>query len=216
MVQRIFELMEKNEINATELAKATGIGTSPISQWKKGLQKPSTEAVIKIADYFGTSTDYLLGRTDIKEPVYAPGKKNNSQHSRVDAVSRGCVALSGENENNRVILSESEKIAARLGLKRYFEAFGHIGPDEYLEKRGISQNIWDDIRAGKRLPTHKEFWHMMGVFSPFDQAPMECFKLLAILVDIEGRKKSDDIRAAALIDELATIAEERVAASDAD
>ena len=75
MVQRIFELMEKNEINATELAKATGIGTSPISQWKKGLQKPSTDAVIKIADFFGTSTDYLLGRTDNKEPVNTPGKK---------------------------------------------------------------------------------------------------------------------------------------------
>ena len=69
MVQRIFELMEKNNITATELAKATGIGTSPISQWRKGLQKPSTDAITKLAKYFEVSADYLLGLTNTPTPI---------------------------------------------------------------------------------------------------------------------------------------------------
>ena len=60
MVERIFSLMEKNRINATELSKVTGVGTTTISAWKKGLQKPSSDAIIKIADYFNVTTDYLL------------------------------------------------------------------------------------------------------------------------------------------------------------
>ena len=60
MVERIYNLMAEREISATELSKATGIKTSTLTQWKKGLQKPSTDAIIKIAKYFGVTTDYLL------------------------------------------------------------------------------------------------------------------------------------------------------------
>ena len=60
MIERIFKLMERDGINAKELSKVTGVGNSTISAWKKGLQKPSTDAIIKIAKYFGVTTDYLL------------------------------------------------------------------------------------------------------------------------------------------------------------
>lgn len=42
------------------MSKATGINTSTLTQWKKGLQKPSVDAIIKIAKHFGVTTDYLL------------------------------------------------------------------------------------------------------------------------------------------------------------
>lgn len=51
-----------------KLSKATGISTGNISDWfnpGKNAQ-PSAEALIKIADYFDCSVDYLLDRTDIK------------------------------------------------------------------------------------------------------------------------------------------------------
>ena len=68
MINQIFALMEKHEINATELSKVTGVGTSTISAWKKGLQKPSVDAIIKIAKYFGVSADYLLTGEDTETP----------------------------------------------------------------------------------------------------------------------------------------------------
>lgn len=55
-----------------KLSKATGISTGNISDWfnpnKKAL--PTTKALLKLADYFGCSIDYLLDRTNI--PNYSP------------------------------------------------------------------------------------------------------------------------------------------------
>ena len=85
MTDRIFALIQDNDINGVVLAKAIGLNKGAVSEWKTGRNKPSAEAIVKIADYFGTSTDYLLGRTDIKEPsnhkepVNAPDKKNQSE-----------------------------------------------------------------------------------------------------------------------------------------
>lgn len=52
--------MEDKKITAAHLLRETGLNKSLITQWKNGLQKPSTDAIIKIAEYFGVSTDYLL------------------------------------------------------------------------------------------------------------------------------------------------------------
>jgi len=60
LIERIFNLMKDAGITATKLSMATGISTTTFSQWKKGIQKPSTDAIIKLASYFNVSTDYLL------------------------------------------------------------------------------------------------------------------------------------------------------------
>lgn len=49
-----------------KLSKETGISTGNIRDWFNPDRKsqPSAEALIKIADYFGCSVDYILGRTN--------------------------------------------------------------------------------------------------------------------------------------------------------
>ena len=54
------------------LSRNTGISSGNISDWKSGRSKPSAETLIKIADYFECSVDYLLGRTNVKEFVRTP------------------------------------------------------------------------------------------------------------------------------------------------
>ena len=67
ILHKIFLLMEQKNINAYRLSKEIGISSGLISQWKRGLQKPSLDVVAKIADYLDVSVDYLLGRTDNPE-----------------------------------------------------------------------------------------------------------------------------------------------------
>lgn len=52
--------MKLNNINAATLTREISLTNGLISQWKKGKQKPSTEAIIKLAKFFNVSTDYLL------------------------------------------------------------------------------------------------------------------------------------------------------------
>lgn len=43
-----------------------GLGKNSITRWDEN--KPSVDRVQKVADYFGVSVDYLLGRTDDPTP----------------------------------------------------------------------------------------------------------------------------------------------------
>lgn len=63
----LFNLLEEDGV-ATGLSKATGISSGNICDWKSGRSKPNAETLVKVANYFECSVDYLLGRTNLKEP----------------------------------------------------------------------------------------------------------------------------------------------------
>lgn len=57
------------QFGVTQKAIAEGIGVAPVSlqRFEYGTVKPKLDTVIRLADYFNVSTDYLLGRTDVPE-----------------------------------------------------------------------------------------------------------------------------------------------------
>lgn len=70
MFKTIFvNYLQENNITAYRVAKETGISQGLMNQYKNGLKTPTTENLIKIADYLKCSIDFLLGRiaTDEQE-----------------------------------------------------------------------------------------------------------------------------------------------------
>ena len=66
-IDRILNLMEQNNVTAATLTKEIPLTIGVISQWKRGKQNPSTDSIIKIANYFHVTTDYiLLGKQNLK------------------------------------------------------------------------------------------------------------------------------------------------------
>ena len=59
--------IERN-ISQKDLARALGIGISSLSQYENGQRQPGYETILKIANYFDVTTDYLLGRKESKSP----------------------------------------------------------------------------------------------------------------------------------------------------
>ncbi len=57
-------LMEESQLTQTELAKSIGFTQRAISKWVNLQSEPTETAILKVADYFSVSVDYLLGRTD--------------------------------------------------------------------------------------------------------------------------------------------------------
>ncbi len=49
-------------LNQVQLAQKLGVKKQSVSNWENDNIMPSIEMLIKIADYFNVSTDYLLGR----------------------------------------------------------------------------------------------------------------------------------------------------------
>jgi len=58
---RIKELREVRHFSQVELADVLHVSKQSISNWENGNILPSVEMVIKIAEFFSVSTDYLLG-----------------------------------------------------------------------------------------------------------------------------------------------------------
>ena len=65
---RLKKLREFEKINQTELAKELGISQNTYSQYETGARQPSLEMLIKLAEFYFVSTDYILGLTDNPEP----------------------------------------------------------------------------------------------------------------------------------------------------
>lgn len=64
--KRINTLLAKHDKSQKELAEYIGVLPNVISYFCKGTRTPNTEQIIKIADFFDVTTDYLFGRTDIE------------------------------------------------------------------------------------------------------------------------------------------------------
>lgn len=63
--ERIDQLCKENKISINKLESILGFSASSIQKLKT-TNSPSVDKVAKIADYFGVSVDYLIGRSDIQ------------------------------------------------------------------------------------------------------------------------------------------------------
>ena len=68
---RIRDLREDRDLNQTELAELLSVHQTTYSDYELGRVNIPVPALHKLADFYGVSVDYLLGRTDVKVP-YPP------------------------------------------------------------------------------------------------------------------------------------------------
>lgn len=62
-VNIILELLKTQNKQQKDLTKYLGISDSSVAEWKKGKTKSYKKHIDKIADFFGVSIDYLLGKS---------------------------------------------------------------------------------------------------------------------------------------------------------
>ncbi len=62
--QRIRDLREDTDLNQTEFAKVLGMSQTGYSKYETGENDIPTSILIKMAKYYNTSIDYILGITD--------------------------------------------------------------------------------------------------------------------------------------------------------
>lgn len=60
LLKRVYQLMDKQDIKPTQLAKQLGMSTSTFTDWKNSKGSPSLKAVMQFAEYFDVSLDYLV------------------------------------------------------------------------------------------------------------------------------------------------------------
>ena len=66
VLDRVKGLAKKQGISIVELEEKLGFGRNSLYAWKNKM--PSNDKLIKVADFFHVSIDYLLGREEVKTP----------------------------------------------------------------------------------------------------------------------------------------------------
>ena len=62
--QIIRQLRQERGIKQEELGRCLGVTKQSVSNWENDNIMPSVELLLKIADYFGVTLDFLTGRTE--------------------------------------------------------------------------------------------------------------------------------------------------------
>lgn len=94
--EKIKMLAKKQGISLQKIAEDLGFSTNYLYSLKNK-KAPSAEHIAKIADYFGVSTDYLLGRTE---------KPNHASSDQVDKTTR----INVEEISNSVMLFSGREL----------------------------------------------------------------------------------------------------------
>lgn len=68
MYSRIRNLREDSDLNQTTVAKMLGMSQTGYSKYETGENDVPTAILIKLAEYYKTNVDYILGLTD--NPIY--------------------------------------------------------------------------------------------------------------------------------------------------
>lgn len=64
MQNNLKKLRQERKLTQIALQMETGIEQALLSKFENGTRIPPTETLIILADYYGVSIDYILGRTD--------------------------------------------------------------------------------------------------------------------------------------------------------
>lgn len=67
--KRLYDLRTDNDKTQQEIADYLTCNRQVYARYERGLREIPVSMLIALADYYNTSTDYILGRTDNSEPV---------------------------------------------------------------------------------------------------------------------------------------------------
>ena len=62
MKLRLKEIRQLKGLKASEVAEQLSISKNSLSEWENGSRVPPCERIVQLADFYGVSVDYLLGR----------------------------------------------------------------------------------------------------------------------------------------------------------
>lgn len=93
---RLKELRSERKISQQKFASDIGVAQNTVSNWEAGNRDPGTDMIVKIADYFGCTTDYLLGRSPLPQSEERETPSEEGEEKIVYGVRKGSPDLTDE------------------------------------------------------------------------------------------------------------------------
>ena len=115
---RIRRLRQKADLTQVQLGKLLGCSSSTISLYEGGQRSPDTSMLVRLADVFDVSVDYLLGR------VADPTKRGKLQEDTVDPSSGWLVSEDLTPEGAEFLEVLTREVKKHFSRKGHQQAYG--------------------------------------------------------------------------------------------
>ena len=139
---RLVKLRKELSLTQEEFAQKIGYTRTAISAWEIGRNEPSNADTVKIADFFNVSTDFLLGKTDVRNNNI----DNNEKHFYMCPV-YGQISAGQPNW-------AEECIEGRLPLD--YEMMNIVNPEEHFFLRVNGESMNKIVKNGAFALIHKQ------------------------------------------------------------
>lgn len=170
------DLIEGNNTTIQAVAEVVGVSRQAVSQYYNGLTQPNADTIVKIANHFNVSTDYLLGLTDKQTPkaeLRAICEYTGLTETAIKLLSqkRNCPVVSQIIESNE-FWNIVQNINSALINSDTLNPSGKINAESAAAQMGIKIN-WNDNNKNvdlSKLPT--EYQKYLGVVSEQGTKPL--------------------------------------------
>lgn len=108
--KRIKTLRNERNLLQKDLAEQLNLSQQTISLYESEKRQPDYQILQSIADFFNVSVDYLLGRTNIKDPSTLPNKEDEIEYGTNNEIVTEIEKLSTESQEELKKLIELYKI----------------------------------------------------------------------------------------------------------
>ena len=105
---RFRELCQKSNMTQADIANRLNMTQSALSKQLNGRTKVSIDVLVKISEYFHTTTDYLLGKTDLRYVITLEDESGSYMPPRV-AQSYASLETRGKELVNTMIVCLAEQ-----------------------------------------------------------------------------------------------------------
>lgn len=159
---RLAYLRKNKEKTQDDMAKHLGITRPAYTAYESGRRQPDYETLIKLADFFGVTTDYLLGRTDDPTPPQQKQKKPSHEEYILSAMTLADASIRIANLFNDYQIDEDEYIRLNTLAYRKFglppvpgaEEAAHLEHD--VPGTGVFEGDKDENKSGStKTPSKK-------------------------------------------------------------
>ena len=112
---RLREIRKEHSLRQKDLAQALGLAQTTIANYEQSTRFPDELTLSRIADFFGVSLDFLMGRTDVRMTL-PPADLHPAAIHELDPRARAYLSalLEGSRERARDALQEAERSGCSL------------------------------------------------------------------------------------------------------
>lgn len=135
--ERLRGLRKEKGVSQAEVAKYIGMSKSSVNMHERGERKPEVETLWAYADYFDVDTDYLIGKTDVKNQ-YQYAMKYAMNNINIPATKDVIPACGGSTIPLVGTIACGTPILAVENVEERVDLPGHIHADFALRCKGDS------------------------------------------------------------------------------